>query len=231
MNRCLRVLILAVPLAWAGVLVHSPDVFGQASPDLSRFQHEFHATYECAECHSTGAATTVSNRKWCTDCHHVDVGYAQCQRCHTAREIAPEPVRAIVRFRLPPAELRTRSLIFDHNVHGRVGCASCHTGGAALRAEAGCESCHTDHHKAGVDCQACHSEPPVTAHPEEVHLDLAGCGTAGCHVAEGIDYAAMLDERNLCVSCHVAQREHEQPAPCAECHLVSEFGDTPGDRP
>lgn len=231
MNRRRRFPVLAIPLACVAILMHAPGVYGQASPDLPRFQHGLHATYECAECHSTGTATTVSNRKWCADCHHVDVGYAKCQRCHTVQEIAPEPVRALVQFKLPPAELRTRSLIFDHNIHGNVGCALCHTGGAELRVQAACESCHTDHHKAGVDCQACHSEPPVTAHPEEVHMDLAGCGTAGCHVAEGIDYAVMLDERNLCVSCHVAQREHEQPEPCAECHLVSEVGEPQGGSP
>jgi hypothetical protein len=231
MNRHLRVLVLAVPLACAAILTHAPTIYGQANADLSRFQHELHASYQCAECHSTGTATSVSNRKWCADCHHLEAGYTQCQRCHTVREIAPEPVRAIVRFKLPPAEIRTRSLTFDHNVHGNVGCASCHTGGAELRAQAGCESCHTDHHRADADCQACHSEPPVTAHSETVHLDLAGCGAAGCHVAEGIDYAVMSGERSLCLSCHVAQREHEQPEPCAECHLVSESGPGPGDRP
>ena len=231
MNGYLRFLALVVPMACMAVMLNPSTVLGQANLDLSRFQHQLHATYQCAECHSTGTATTVSNRKWCADCHHIDVGYEQCQLCHTAREIAPEPVRAMVRFNLPPNEIRTRSLIFDHNVHGNVGCASCHTGGAALRSQADCESCHTDHHKADRECQACHEEPPVTAHAEDVHLDLAGCGSAGCHVAEGIDYAAMLGDRSLCVSCHVAQLEHEQPEPCAECHLGSESDATSGDRP
>lgn len=231
MNRFTRFLALAIPTVCVAIMAQAPAAYGQTSPDLSRFQHGLHATYECAECHSTGTATTVSNRKWCADCHHVDAGYAQCQRCHTAEEIAPEPVRALVRFKLPPAEIRTRSLIFDHTIHGDVGCASCHTGGAELRAQADCESCHTDHHKAEADCQACHSEPPTTAHSEDVHVDLAGCGSAGCHVAEGIDYGALQGERNLCESCHVAQLEHEQPTPCAECHLGSESDATPGDRP
>lgn len=231
MKRYLRILAPAVPMACAAILVHAPAIRGQASPDQSRFRHALHATYECAACHSTGAATTVSNRTWCADCHHVNVGYGQCQRCHTAREIAPEPLRVVVRFRLPPAEIRTRSLFFDHNVHGDVGCASCHTGGAELRAQADCGSCHTDHHTAGSDCQACHSEPRVTAHPQEVHLDLAGCGAAGCHTAKGIDYAAMLGDRNLCVSCHVAQREHEQGEPCVKCHILGGDEMAPAGRP
>lgn len=207
----------------------APGANGQVSQSLDRFQHDEHATYECAECHSTGSATTVSNSKWCADCHHLEVGYGQCRQCHTVSEIAPEPVRALVRFKLPDSQARTRSLLFDHVVHGGVGCASCHTGGAELLAQADCASCHTDHHKAGADCLACHSEPLVTAHTETVHLDLAGCGTAGCHVAEGIDYGAMPDERNFCVSCHVAEREHEQPEPCAECHILGDGSATFGE--
>ena len=206
----------------AVMLVHAAEAYGQGTRSLGRFQHDEHATYHCTECHSTGSPTTESNRKWCADCHHVNAGYSQCRQCHSVREIAPEPVHALVRFRLPPAEIRTRSLLFDHNVHGNVGCASCHTGGAELLAQSDCATCHTDHHRPDADCLACHQEPAATAHPAEVHLNLAGCGTAGCHVAEGLDYEAMLGERNLCLSCHVAQRDHEQPDPCGKCHLMGD---------
>ena len=226
-HRPVRIAALALGI----FLANTALAFGQVSQASERFQHEEHATYECAECHSTGSSTVESNRKWCADCHHVEVGYDQCRQCHTVREIAPEPVRAIVRFKLPDTDVRTRSLLFDHNLHGSVGCGACHTGGAELLAESNCENCHTDHHKPGVDCLACHSEPLVTAHPETVHLDLAGCGAAGCHVAEGIDYAVMVDERNLCVSCHVAERDHELPEPCVDCHIMGETDDRSGASP
>lgn len=222
--QVLAVLCVAAP-------INVSEAYGQVGRTLGGFQHDEHETFRCAECHSTGSATTVSNREWCADCHHVNAAFSQCRQCHTVREIAPEPLRALVNFRLPPAKVLQRSLLFDHIVHGSVGCASCHTGGAALLAQADCASCHTDHHKAGMDCLACHSEPPVAAHPEEVHLDLAGCGAAGCHEAEGIDYAAMVDERNLCLSCHAAQLDHEQPEPCARCHIVGDGTISSGDTP
>lgn len=220
MTLRLRRIVQVAAVACLVTLLVAPTAHGQVGRSAGRFEHDEHATFQCAECHSTGAATTVANREWCADCHHVNASFSQCRQCHTVREIAPEPQRALVNFRLPPAKVIQRSLLFDHIVHGSVGCASCHTAGAALLAQADCASCHVDHHKAGADCLACHAEPAVTAHPEEVHLDLAGCGTAGCHAAEGINYAAMVDERNLCLSCHVAQLDHEQPEPCAECHIL-----------
>lgn len=188
--------------------------------DLSRFQHEQHTAFQCAECHSTGNPTSVSNRTWCADCHHVNVGFGSCQRCHTAEEIAPEPLRRLVTFQLPNDVERNRSLTFDHGRHAELSCSSCHTEDASLRVEGRCSSCHEEHHQPGSDCAACHSEPPINAHTTDVHVDLAGCGAAGCHVAEGVEYASMLDERNFCVSCHVGERDHEEPEPCMECHLL-----------
>lgn len=193
----------------------------QRVSDGGRFRHEIHAGYECVECHSTGRATTAANSSWCADCHHVNVGYEQCQRCHSAEEISPEPLRRLATFHLPDAE-RTRSLTFDHTIHQGLSCSNCHTGGAALKVEASCASCHSDHHKAGSTCTACHAEPPIGAHNEEVHQNLPGCGAAGCHSAPGIDYASMIDERNFCIACHVGQKEHEQPNPCVECHKLGQ---------
>jgi hypothetical protein len=216
-----RLMIVSCDLVVVAALALPSSARAQGAGDLSRFEHEAHADFPCAECHSTGTATTVSNRTWCADCHHVKVGFGECQRCHAAEEIAPRPLRRLVTFQLPGEVERNRSLTFDHGQHGSLSCSSCHTGDAALRTQGQCSSCHTDHHKAGRNCLACHSEPPVGAHAEEVHVDLAGCGTAGCHVAEGIDYGAMLDARNYCISCHVGQRDHEQPGACVECHLLS----------
>ena len=212
--------VVARCIALAGALAFAPAAEAQANQDPSRFQHEVHASYQCGECHGTGRPTTASNRTWCADCHHVDVSYTQCQRCHDPTAIAPEAVRAQVTFRLSVADDVTRSLTFEHQRHLDLGCANCHAGGFGLGAVAECTTCHVDHHEPGRACTACHSEPPTTAHPKEIHLDLAGCGAAGCHVSEGLDYAALEDERMLCLSCHVAQTEHETADPCAECHLL-----------
>lgn len=218
-NRCLRWLCRAIVF---GALVLIPRAAnGQEPQKIGRFRHEIHASYACAECHSTGRATTPSNSAWCADCHHVNVGYDQCRSCHSAEEISPEPLRKLVTFHMPDAE-PVRSLTFDHTVHRELSCSNCHTGGAALRVEAGCASCHSDHHEAGRTCTACHAEPPVGAHTAEVHEDLSGCGAAGCHDVRGTDYASMIDERNFCVACHVAQKEHEQPNPCIECHKLGQ---------
>jgi hypothetical protein len=231
MTFAVRRIVQVAAVVCLAILLFAPDAYGQAGQNLGRFQHDEHATFQCAECHSSGSATAESNRTWCADCHHVNAGFSQCRQCHTVREIAPAPLRALVSFRLPPAEIRTRSLLFDHTVHAGVGCASCHSEGAQLLAESDCASCHSDHHRPDADCLACHEEPAATAHPAEVHLDLAGCGAAGCHVAEGIDYAIMLGERDLCLSCHAAEREHEQPEPCAECHLMGDAAMAPRGAP
>ena len=201
------------------VLAAVPDLAGQ-QVDLSRFQHERHTTFECTECHSTGSPTTVSNRTWCADCHHETTGFGSCQRCHSAAEIAPEPLRQLVTFRLPDNVERKRSLTFNHGRHAGLSCGSCHSGDAALKPEGECAACHEEHHRPRSDCTACHSEPPIGAHETNVHVDLAGCGGAGCHVADGVVYETMLDERNFCVSCHVGEKDHEQPEPCMECHLL-----------
>lgn len=202
------------------MLVATPGgAAAQQGRDPGRFRHEVHASYECSECHSNGRATTTADRSWCADCHHVNVGYEQCQRCHSADEISPEPLRRLATFHLPGAD-RTRSLTFDHKIHRDLSCANCHTGGATLRVEASCASCHEDHHRPGSTCTACHAEPPVGAHSEDVHANLSGCAAAGCHTTRDIDYAALLDERNFCVACHVGQREHEAPNPCIECHKL-----------
>lgn len=184
-----------------------------------RFIHEDHGSIVCADCHANGRATSAANGAWCASCHHVEVAVTECERCHDTGELIPEPGRTLVTFNLSVGEPRTRSLTFDHEPHGDLGCGECHSGGAELVILRDCASCHIEHHQAGSRCTACHSEPPVTAHPEEVHLDLAGCGAAGCHVSEGLDYAAMADPRNLCLSCHFAQIDHEPGPPCAECHI------------
>ena len=216
---------LAIPVAILTAFPAPARAQDAGAPE--RFRHEIHAEFPCAECHSTGAETVVSNRTWCADCHHVNVELTQCQRCHATTEIAPEPLRRPVTFLLPGGVERERRLLFDHETHASRSCASCHTRGGGIDSAGECSSCHSDHHRAGSRCLACHREPTPGAHTAEVHLDIAGCGASGCHVAEGVDYASLPDDRNFCLSCHVEQQDHERPNPCAECHLLSAYGETP----
>ncbi len=185
-----------------------------------RFNHEQHATFDCAECHRTGQATVATNADWCAGCHHVSATMGECSRCHNPSALTPAPLRALVPFRLSVGEPRTRSITFDHVVHGDLECADCHTGGATLAVRRGCASCHVDHHAPERECIACHAQPPEGAHVTEVHLELAGCGSAGCHAVEGIDFEALRERPAMCLSCHHAQREHEVGEPCLRCHLL-----------
>jgi nitrate reductase cytochrome c-type subunit len=41
----------------------------------------------------------------------------------------------------------------------------------------------------------------------------------------------MLDERNFCVSCHVAELDHEQPDPCVSCHILGDDARAVGEAP
>ena len=219
----------ATALAAMALAVLVPAAAGQSMP--GRFQHEAHTSVACGDCHANGRATAATNGSWCATCHHVDVAFTQCERCHDTDDLLPEPARTLVTFDLSVGEPRTRSLVFDHGPHLELGCGDCHSGGSTLTVERECASCHVEHHRAGSRCTACHAEPVVTAHPEEVHLDLDGCGTAGCHRSEGLDYAAMADERNLCLSCHPAEIDHEVGQPCAECHILDDPADPRRPRP
>lgn len=215
-----------VALALLLVVWVPSDGDAQAAPaGARRFQHGQHAPFPCGECHGTGGATTASNREWCADCHHVQVSLTECDRCHVPSDLAPPPLQSAVTFELSVAEPRTRQIRFDHDLHLDLGCAECHTGGAELRVRQSCTDCHVEHHEPARECMACHAEPPTTAHPRELHRELSGCGTAGCHVSEGLDFAALADRRNLCLVCHQAQRDHERAGSCGACHILGGEGD------
>lgn len=211
----------AVPLATLAALsLASPPV---ASGQADRFRHELHASFECAECHQTGGATSAANGEWCADCHHVNASPGECARCHATGNIAPGPARPLVTFRFSVGEPRTRPVPFEHTRHASYECAECHTGGADLGVRRSCASCHGDHHEAARDCTACHAQPEGGVHPAD-RVHLRGCAGSGCHAVEGFDYEALKESRSLCLSCHQAMRDHEAPEPCVRCHLLGGSG-------
>lgn len=194
-----------------------------AGAQEQRFRHEVHASFECAECHQTGGATSSANDEWCADCHHVNVAPGECVRCHPTGAITPAPARPLVTFRFSVGEPRTRPVPFDHGTHGRFECAECHAGGPGLGVRRSCSSCHAEHHEPERDCTACHPQPTFDVHPSD-HVHLRGCDGAGCHAVEGFDYEALKESRSLCLSCHQTLRDHEAPEPCVRCHLLGQPG-------
>lgn len=194
------------------------------------FEHTRHASLSCDDCHGNARATSTVDRSWCADCHHESVRITECTRCHVTSEVTPEPRRTLLTFNLEVAAAKTRSVVFDHARHDELACSDCHAGGGpGMEAQTECTDCHERHHQPAVTCSSCHAEPLVTAHAPEMHLDLAGCGGAGCHAAEGIDYERLSGERTLCLACHVAQEDHERGSECLECHIMGGEG-SPGRR-
>lgn len=219
---------LAVAALVAGVL--APGGLAGQQPGAGRFDHARHASLACTECHDNGRATSTADRSWCAACHHVSVTIAECDRCHDTSQITPEPRRQLVTFDRAVAPPVTRSIAFDHGIHTGLACSECHTGGGpGMQANTDCTECHSRHHQPDADCTSCHAEPPVTAHAPEMHQNLAGCGAAGCHEGRGIDFAALSGQRNLCLACHVAQKDHEPGQQCQQCHILGS-GDGGGRR-
>jgi len=114
---------------------------------------------------------------------------------------------------------------FDHGHHTSLKCVTCHTTPATLEPDSNtvhCDACHDQHHGAETPCSVCHTDtgapavraahaPPVDAH--------VGCDN--CHTASIV--ARLVPNRELCVTCHREQRNHQAGRECTVCH----FGMTP----
>ncbi len=118
---------------------------------------------------------------------------------------------------------QARTLKFEHRVHNRVSCTSCHTyaGGRAVVSGAGvrCAKCHDKHHAAESQCRACHKPPAKGAHTVSVHRD--GCAGSGCH-----DPSLRLPKaplpKTLCNACHEPGFKHKSGRRCLDCHVVKD---------
>jgi len=175
--------------------------------------HDLHlSSVTCAECHSGGEvpARTVTPEE-CQTCHHDVAQERSCQDCHgDPVQVASEQLLTLEVWDAP----RERTLIFEHDGHGEIECASCHVASPSLEAEA-CASCHEDHHVDTVDCVACHEVAGPEAHDVDSHLSCSG---AGCHRDRLIEEIATT--RPVCLACHQDQRDHEPQGDCSECHSV-----------
>jgi hypothetical protein len=101
-------------------------------------------------------------------------------------------------------------------------CGDCHRADVTLQVDRECASCHASHHTATAECAACHVPAKAGVHNADVHLSCAG---SGCHASAAAPSPTL--SRNLCLTCHAAQRTHEPGGVCAECHHIP--GSHPGE--
>lgn len=178
--------------------------------------HVTHRDVECTACHGVpeGYATVpVRSEEDCLACHHGVQQQTSCATCH-----GPEGggvVQVVTTLHLsrvtPPVE---RTLTLAHARHGSLSCTTCHTSGVHFEVTRECASCHENHHRADADCLACH-EPAGDRHTREAHL---GCSGSSCHERADIDQ--LPEVRPLCLTCHPAQRNHEEGLECVQCHAT-----------
>jgi hypothetical protein len=181
------------------------------------FRHESHGELECETCHRTGRATARGLMP-CAGCHHEEVTFSECARCHNPGEFEPGAVVVEQSFQLTVADQKTANLTFEHRPHLPLGCAECHGTGGGVRVDRECSTCHENHHRPEANCRACHVLPQGDAHRPAVHTTT--CTTTGCHGVAAVVYRGELDNRYLCLVCHEDRRRHEPFGVCTNCHMV-----------
>jgi nitrate/TMAO reductase-like tetraheme cytochrome c subunit len=218
------------PVRLAALAVHAPRApapvaalqAAQALPQRDlRFRHGQHRDVECSACHRTvrtHGELVITTLRECRQCHHTQPVADRCSRCHRPADYQARPYRVTETFRLSVQQRRPRerALSFEHRTHEGVACRECHTAPLTLSA-AGvtCTSCHDQHHRPSAECRSCHVEPPVAAHPPEVHV---GCAGAGCHDALPAGVRNVPRTRNFCLVCHQGLVDHRPGRNCADCH-------------
>jgi len=198
----------------------------RAGRDSLQFRHAQHRTVECTHCHDTGtthgSVTRLTSFATCQQCHHGPQANntAACLRCHQRPELAG--VIAVGQTaQIATAPQQARTMRFDHAWHTGEPCSACHASGLERSAASlQCTQCHEQHHQPDNDCRACHQPPPAGVHNMQSHLSCAG---AQCH--DRLPFQGVPRTRQLCLSCHVDQVDHNPGRNCAQCHAV------PGQRP
>jgi hypothetical protein len=192
-------------------------------PTADTFPHDRHKALACITCHASTTrhgALTFEPPRGCQICHHQAPATADCARCHAAADLgAPRAVAIQVAVRGAP--VRTHDTTFAHAVHQKLRCLDCHTTPVTLApadSVKDCAACHADHHRAGRTCAGCHVDtdtPAVRAAHAPPSPAHQACGS--CHPAAIVQ--GLTADRELCLTCHQAQRDHFAPKACATCHL------------
>jgi hypothetical protein len=197
---------------------------GPAPPPPDSFDHRRHTAVACLTCHAVQSSSrlTFEAPRGCQICHHTAPNANRCETCHTASEIAP-PHAAVVTVAVRGQAPRPRGVGFRHERHASLACATCHGTGVS-RAPADsirtCAACHDDHHQAARECSTCHTgndaamrsahAPPANAH--------AAC--TACHQSATV--ARLIPDRQLCLTCHATQRDHQPGRECSTCHFLQD---------
>ncbi len=187
--------------------------------------HDAHGTVECVECHVPPAgflAELSPSPEECLACHHgPGIGF-ECRHCHGPELLDPMGVPVSLELAIWP-EPRARDLPFAHVLHESAECRECHEEPVTLGVARNCASCHESHHRVDADCASCHEEPPTEAHGADAHV---ACGGSGCHADESV--LLLTAQREGCLACHAAQKDHEAEGICTECHLLPGRGGPTG---
>ncbi|MDH5643002.1 MAG: hypothetical protein OEY63_02285, partial [Gemmatimonadota bacterium] len=191
----------------------------RASPP-DTFPHDRHEDLSCLNCHVTRSGhgqLTFEAPRGCQICHHESPEREPCADCHQASELLTAQTVSVSVHTQSYAP-REREVGFSHEAHTTEDCSSCHVESVSLAAgpeQASCNDCHGDHHQPARECSTCHLgdgflEPH--APPADAHLECASCHVLG-------EDAVLRPDRQLCVTCHVDEREHYVEKECTVCHM------------
>jgi RNA polymerase subunit RPABC4/transcription elongation factor Spt4 len=218
-------LVFWVAATWAPE--HSPALRTGPEERRLRFSHPLHlgeAGMECADCHTSIAASTAAE-----DLNFP--GMESCGRCHDVTSVEGCPVCHDDPASVPPRGNRWTNLIFDHRRHiaiegsqpgralppSQLGenestlCESCHhamrealiTGPENYPKMSHCLSCHQPARDAMRTCKTCHADtrnlvPPdhrVSTFFDDHAQMVAETGSTACRICHTPGY-------NPCSQCH-----------------------------
>lgn len=185
------------------------------------FSHDRHKQLACLTCHVSGrghGGLTFEAPRGCQICHHQAPATSNCTACHARGELADSQA-ATVALAVMDRTPKPRAVAFAHEAHAPLACTTCHTAPVSLDAAAPiktCTACHEDHHQARRDCAGCHTLDVRAAHPDSLNAHAA---CAACHRATTV--ARLVPDRDLCLTCHVPQREHYVEKQCTTCHFLT----------
>ena len=187
----------------------------------------------CSKCHSTADYFTPDTRDStkdvvdrrhgktlvtmasCENCHHAPANLASCASCHAADARLGRAIAVTLPLALTPRRARgSRTVAFEHRVHGAVDCAACHASRPEVRNVASCSTCHQSHHEQASQCSSCHGSATHGAHKAADHLNCTGC-----HARATI--ALLTPNRTFCATCHADRVNHKPGRECSSCHMQS----------
>lgn len=213
-----------------GIEAVRDSVFGM------RFDHGAHvvsAGVACTKCHS-GIDYLVPDKRdstkqlvdrrhgktfvsaaSCENCHHAPTTKAACSQCHAGEARLGRTIAVTMPLKLTQRGAPTsRTVAFDHRLHGKVDCATCHASRPDVRNVASCSNCHQNHHEQATQCSACHGTTAHDAHKAADHLNCTAC-----HARQTV--ALLTPNRAFCATCHADRANHKPGRECSSCHMQS----------